>query len=812
MTSSVFSEQISDLLQTHFDQLHHGSGIAIEVIRERGYRSVMGKKELADLGFSPAQQRPPGILIPLYAPDGTLAGHQFRPDHPRLNQRGQPIKYELPAASAVRLDVPLRSRAAVADPSAALWFTEGAKKADAAASHGLHCVNLSGVWGFKGRNPFGGVTVLADFDAIALTGRECIIAYDSDIVEKRPVQQAMERLAEHLRRKGGTVYLARLPGGEGGAKVGLDDCLLTHSVEALWQLRHLLEDAEAGERNYDCRASGLGYLDADGEFHPIVPVPVSIAAIEQEAEGEAAEYTLAMQTKDGPRTLRLSAMDLADHRATKAAFLAHGIAIVPRREQFVSAALLATAGDYPKIHVYHRIGWSQRGYIAPGMEPVGVRVSLPQRVYVDMRGVQLAAARDAVTALLTAMHPEHMTVLLAHAFLAPLARPAHLDRFKYGVHITGRTGTLKTSVACCFMAFWAGADWLMHPVLKWGEGATNNAIMAHAAHLSDALILIDNFKPNTGGGSRDFIALLHNILEGADRERLTRQVKLRPTRELHAWPLTTGEDIPRQDAASLARLLVVRFTWPGGQNAVLAKCQAAAEHLPALMRRWIEYIASHQEWARSVGASLSDRRQRWAEWLLRMRPGTVNATRLATNLALQEIAWEAMGECPDLSHLVAQHSGAHQRGLHEVALEMGAETAGSLEANIWLAALSDVLGSGRVYLRSLDGVMPDLEPSKTARAIGWQDEDCYYLLPTVAQEEVLEALRRSGQPLAVGIQTLYRQLAEVGVLLKPSNSERYTPLRKIGGQPRRILQLRRSSLEAAYDSGEGEPEIDETTV
>lgn len=799
--SEVFAAEAPLLLQRHYDHLLIGSGIAAEVIRERGYRSILGHKELADAGYSKSQQRWPGILIPLYAPDGTAAGSLYRPDEPRRNQRGQPIKYEQPSGGAVRLDVLPRYRAVLGDPSIPLWFTEGAKKADAAASVSLPCVNLSGVWGFKGRNPFGGVTLLADFDAIALEGRECVIAYDSDIVEKRPVQQAMERLAEHLRRKGTTVYVARLPGGEGGAKVGLDDYLLSHNVADLLQLRHVIGETETAERGYDCRAAGLGYLDADSEFRVIVPVPVSIVAMESEAEGDAAAvFTLTMQTADGSRMMRMTADQLADQRQTRAAFLAHGIAVVPRREQYLAAALLATSGDYPKIRVYRRIGWTPSGYVAPGMEPPGVRMALPQRVYVDMRGGQVEAAQGAVNALLMAMRPEQMTVLLAHTFLAPLARPARLDRYKYGLHITGRTGTLKTSVACCLMAFWAGAEWIMHPTLKWGEGATNNAIIAHAAHMGDALLLIDNYKPTTGGGSRDFIGLLHNILEGAERERLTQQVQLRPSRELRAWPLTTGEDIPRQDAASMARLLILRFEWSGGNNESLARCQAAAEHLPTLMRRWIEHVAARSEWAAALGATIAARRQRWAEWILRRRPGAVNALRLATNLALQEIVWEAMADAPDLARIVAQYKVVHRRGLEEIALEMGTETAESLEANIWLSALGDVLGSGRVYLRSMDGLMPDSDPGRMARAIGWQDADFYYLLPTVTDEEVRSLLRRGEQPMSVGSTTLYRQLAEVGALVK--DGERHSVIKWLDNKSRRVLQIRRSALGGETDGND----------
>ena len=99
------SSEVPQLLPTHLDHIR-ASAISLEVIQDRGYRSVLGKKHLADLGFSRVQQRTPGILIPLHGTEGSLAGYQYRPDSPRLNRKGKPTKYENPQGSSVRLDVP----------------------------------------------------------------------------------------------------------------------------------------------------------------------------------------------------------------------------------------------------------------------------------------------------------------------------------------------------------------------------------------------------------------------------------------------------------------------------------------------------------------------------------------------------------------------------------------------------------------------------------------------------------------------------------------------------------------------------------
>ncbi|MCZ6866295.1 MAG: DUF3854 domain-containing protein [Chloroflexi bacterium] len=232
-TVGGFAPQVPELLQDHFEALSKGSGLTIEVIRERGYRSVLGKQQLQDLGFSKSQARVPGLLVPVHVLDGTNSLHSYKPDIPRIDGRGKTIKYELPKGVSARLDVPPRCLAKMGDPSVDLWITEGSKKADALAQHGLCAVALLGVWNFKGKNDFGGTVLLSDFDLIAFNGRKVNIAYDSDVMVKPGVRAALERLTEHIQRKGAIVTAVYLPNGPDGAKMGVDDYLLRHTIEEL---------------------------------------------------------------------------------------------------------------------------------------------------------------------------------------------------------------------------------------------------------------------------------------------------------------------------------------------------------------------------------------------------------------------------------------------------------------------------------------------------------------------------------------------------------------------------------------------------
>ncbi len=150
-------------LAEHHREMLHASRISDEVIRARGYRTVINPIELVTLGFNEAQARTPGLLLPGHTPDGQLF-FVYRPDNPRCSDNKhkpknpdgtypQTIKkYEFPKEHSMRLDCPPTCRPELADPSVPLWITEGQKKGDALASAGKCVIALLGVWAWRGSN------------------------------------------------------------------------------------------------------------------------------------------------------------------------------------------------------------------------------------------------------------------------------------------------------------------------------------------------------------------------------------------------------------------------------------------------------------------------------------------------------------------------------------------------------------------------------------------------------------------------------------------------------------------------------------
>jgi hypothetical protein len=213
------------------------SDITPEHAAKRGYMSCgpAQRSYLADtVKVVKTGVRTPGLLIPLLRADGSTWGWQYRPDDPRLRD-GKPIKYETPWHQRNGLDVPPGVGPMLDDPSAPLWITEGTKKADCGALHGLCIVALTGVWNWMYTSTAGSKMALEEFRDIPLNGRRVILAFDGDVARKVPVQKALHALAQYLSYKGARIEYLHLPDTDN--KTGLDDYLMSgHTVEDLWRL------------------------------------------------------------------------------------------------------------------------------------------------------------------------------------------------------------------------------------------------------------------------------------------------------------------------------------------------------------------------------------------------------------------------------------------------------------------------------------------------------------------------------------------------------------------------------------------------
>jgi DNA polymerase I-like protein with 3'-5' exonuclease and polymerase domains len=217
-----------DGLHPHHAQLLIASVIPPDLALARGYRTVEDPADLRALGFADYQCRTPGLLLPIYNLAGEIASYQFRPDDPRIDPRkNKPVKYETPRGAALAPDTPPTVRHLVRDPDQPLIWTEGVRKADAAAAHGLPVVALCGVdalmTGVVGSRGTRSSVVAPDLLSIPLKNRRVCIVYDSDVATKPECQAALQRTIAYLVSRGARVAVAYLPPLPNGGKCGLDD-------------------------------------------------------------------------------------------------------------------------------------------------------------------------------------------------------------------------------------------------------------------------------------------------------------------------------------------------------------------------------------------------------------------------------------------------------------------------------------------------------------------------------------------------------------------------------------------------------------
>jgi hypothetical protein len=221
------------LSPAHLQQLTEGSGIAPDVIAERGYRTLTAlevARVLPPLRFSAVQSRlGSGLLFPLTLPDDPAPLYQFRPDRPRHDADGRSMKYEIPLKTTQRLIFHPRVMAALASGAAPVYVTEGTKKLDALISRGAVAVGVIGVDSFavkrtaEEKKRHAPKVLLPDWHRITLAGRAVVIVYDSDAALNPQVERAEQDLAALLRAQGAQVTRVRLPAAADGAKQGIDD-------------------------------------------------------------------------------------------------------------------------------------------------------------------------------------------------------------------------------------------------------------------------------------------------------------------------------------------------------------------------------------------------------------------------------------------------------------------------------------------------------------------------------------------------------------------------------------------------------------
>lgn len=848
MSPSPGSEEEREALRPEHKGLIDGSAISSAVSEQRGYESIETKAELGRRGFSASQRRTPALFIPIWNVHGEMATCQIRPDQPRFIN-GKSVKYETPKGSRIVVDVPPCVRERLKDPGQPLFITEGVRKADAAATAGLCCIDILGVWNWRGTNEWGGTTALPDWELIALNGRTVYIVFDSDVMTKPQVHLALSRLKGFLESRRASVFVIYLPAGEGGTKVGLDDFFAAgNDVDDLLALAtEELREPEGGWTGTQIYSE-----TDDGRIVHHKPagdstVPVTLAYFTARIVAEVAlddgmevrrEYEIQAQVDGRIVTCSVPARSFAAMNWVNDALGARAIMAAGfGQRDHLRAAIQSLGGEIENRTVYGHSGWREisgvgyvylhaAGAIGPNGPVPGIEVRLPQALHAMVlpdppEGEELVADVRGALALID-LGPERLTFsLLAAAFRASMG-DTDFSLFLFGV-----TDLFKTETAALIQSFYGTGFDARHLPGSWLS--TGNALETLAFVAKDMITSVDDFVPT---GSRQDIQRQHReaerVLRGqgnrAGRGRLGPDASLQEGRAPRGMILSTGEDLPARHSAR-ARTLVLEVGKGDVNVERLTECQqriARGVHA-RVMSAFLCWVAPRYKSLKKklveralelrALAQKDDRHRRTASIVGELQAGFELFLCFAVARAgLDKEESERLRRCCWAALLKA--AAAQTR--HLLAAE---------PASLFIRLLCSAVGSGAAHVAGPDGDQPH-DPEALGwrlgattgkngssapiylaqgRRVGWVKGDDLYLDPAAAVKAAQE-MASDVERVPVTTSTLSKRLDEKGYLVSTEKERDHLTVRRVlSGARRNVLHLSLGVLTGAAQSAQPAP-------
>jgi hypothetical protein len=806
-----FSKEIPELLTAHLDHLK-SSALSLEVIRERGYRSVLGKKELRDNGFSTSQQRTPGILIPLHGVNGQVIGYQHRPDRPRRDpKRDRLIKYENPRGSSVRLDVPPRCRQQLGNPKVPVWFSEGVKKVDALATLDACAVGLTGVWGFKGKNPLGGTTVLADFDYITLKERLVYLVFDSDSSSNPQVALALNRLSEHLKRKGARVRIIKLPAGEGDQKQGVDDYLAAgHTMKDLIGLEAPEEAPQLSLRDksheaYCVEAGRICYVKQTQNGPVTVPLCNFVSHVTEDIlkdDGHEPTHIFKVAgTLGNGVPLPVAEIPAANFAALNWVINEWGLrAVITAGQTYkdrLREAIQLMSSEAQQKTVYTHTGWREingmRTFLtaggAMGMPDVDVELEGSLRRYclpaaVENPGEAIAAS----LAFLDLGEPAVVVPIWATMYLAPLSEllcPA------FTLWLVGPSGSFKSTLAALALCHFGEFTVRSLPA-SWRD--TANYLEKQMALAKDIPLIIDDWAPAQDmSRAREYEVKAEQVARAQGnrmgRGRLRSDTSSRAKYIPRGVLLSTGEQLPSGQSHT-ARLFAVELEYNSIDAGRLTEAQKQAHLYPGAMAGYIVWLS--QNWA-DISAELPKTWDLWRSQAMKEKahprlPEAVAWLYAGLNLGLS-FAEEKGAISADEAE---ERRKAGWKLLVDLAVNQGGRVEEERPGRLFLEGLIALEDSGKAVFGHKDDEIPrKVAPNEVL--VGWKDADGNYLLnPDAVYNAVFDFYARRGRPFAFKPTAVWKDLKRMGLSI--CQNGRPTHVEWLLGGSRRVISIPRQKI------------------
>jgi hypothetical protein len=433
--------------------------------------------------------------------------------------------------------------------------------------------------------------------------------------------------------------------------------------------------------------------------------------------------------------------------------------------------------------VFGHLGWREGGgkvvYLHGGgaIDATGLRKDVETDLR-DLERFDLPAPGDpkASLAFLDLAPLEITAPIFATIWRAPV------DAADFTLHESGPTGVFKSELAALAQQhFGAGLD--ARHLTGWAS--TANSLEVRAFTAKDALLVIDDFAPSGSVTEvqrmhREAARLIRAQGNRAGRDRLRPDGTLRPSKPPRGALLSTGEDIPGGQSVR-ARIFVVEVGLGDVDRERLTAAQREAHTFAGAMSAYIRYLARDLDGHRRRFANRSAELRVEAEGGHARTAWITGELGAALELYLRFV--DRLDRWPECWSAIKAASGA--QAAHQIAED---------PARRFVALIGAVLSSKVGHLARAD--KPDIAPfdhvagrvgwrqiaperagsqgdddkppiwSPQGPQIGWCDRDgeTAFLEPESAYSAAQKLATGQGSAVGVGSRTLWKRLAEGGLL------------------------------------------------
>jgi hypothetical protein len=502
----------------------------------------------------------------------------------------------------------------------------------------------------------------------------------------------------------------------------------------------------------------------------------------------------------------------------------HALQVLSHRERVEYLEVFTTLGWHPingeLVYLHAGGGIGAAGPVAAHVEP---EKSLAVYRLPEPDESRLAEAVEQVLAL-----PGHLGTKAnpASAIVQSLPYRAVLGPTRYTPHLSGSTGSCKTSTAVLPCRFFApGLNYDDPMPATWSS--TVNGIQRLQYDAGDMVLLIDDLVADGEQGARELYKADQTFTAqgnlGGRRRMKSDGVSLAAVLDTRTCLLSTGECDPRRRSA-LGRSLIVEFVPDMINFDGLKRCHAAAS-----AGHYAQTIACYVKWLAAPGRLDAQRQelrrltQICQDMALKHTPGC--HPRQAEAVAELAVAFGLfLGFAVEQGVLSADRANESARTVRDhlfglLAAQADIQTE-SDDGEMFLELVRSLLASKRAVLSATDGTAPpeDIagacgwekttiltrngpedvwQPAPGAARIGWVDTDHAYLDPTVAHAAAERLARESHQVLGAERQ-IQSRLAETGRIQTdpqtPGDRRRFTRRAVIEKSRRRVLWMLRDEV------------------